>query len=147
MTTITATLSAGTRVRLSGAEHEWGADEPADVGGTDTGPTPYELLLGALASCTCITVSLYAQRKGIALGRVSARFGHDRVHRNDCEECESERPGYLDRITGEIIISADANHEQRQRLAQVAVRCPVRRTLENRIDFTDDVRFEPARPA
>ena len=111
------------------------------MGGGDSGPTPYDLLLGALAACTCITVSLYAARRGIPLAGVSARFEHDRVHRRDCEDDASGSMRFLDRIAGEIVISGDTDEEQRRRLAQVAVRCPVRRTLEGDIQFSDEVRF------
>jgi uncharacterized OsmC-like protein len=142
VTMISATLTAGTAVQLTGGDHTWRADEPEDVGGTDSGPTPYELLLGALAACTCMTVSLYAARRGIALVSVEARFSHDRTHRRDCEDCADERSAFMDRITGEIVIAADADRDQRRRLADVAVRCPVRRTLEADIDFSDHVRFE-----
>ena len=142
MTTITATLTAGTAVDLSSGSHHWRADEPADVGGDDSGPTPYDLLVGALAACTCITVSLYAARRAIPLAGISARFEHDRIHRRDCEDDASGSLRFLDRITGEIVISSDADDEQRHRLAQVALRCPVRRTLESQVQFGDEVRFE-----
>jgi putative redox protein len=145
VTTVTATLSAGTAVDLSSAGHNWRADEPAEAGGTDSGPTPYDLLLGALASCTCITVSLYAARRGIALAGVTARFEHDRVHRQDCEEDPAGSTGFIERVNGEVVITAEADGEQRRRLAQVASRCPVRRTLEGHIQFADVVRFaEPS---
>lgn len=148
MAAITATLTAGTAVELSDGRHQWLADEPLDAGGTDTGPSPYDLLLGALAACTCITLSLYASNKGITLHSVTARFEHDRVHRRDCEddaETVGSSAGYLDRIRSEIVIAADADDAQRRRLAEVAVRCPVHRTLERHIQFSDTVEFRGQR--
>lgn len=146
MTAITAALTAGTAVQLSNGRHHWEADEPPDAGGSDTGPNPYELLLGALAACTCITISLYAEHKGIALRQVSARFEHDRVHARDCEGCvddedKADEGGVLDRITSDIVISADVDAGQEKRLAAVALRCPVHRVLEGQVVFTETVRF------
>jgi uncharacterized OsmC-like protein len=89
-----------------------------------------------------MTVSLYAARRGIALASVSAHFSHDRTYRRDCEDCADERSAFIDRISGEIVIAADADDDQRRRLADVAVRCPVRRTLQADVEFSDDVRFE-----
>jgi putative redox protein len=142
VTTITATLTHGTAVTLSNGRHEWHGDEPVGAGGSDTGPNPYELLLGALAACTCITLSLYAAHKGITLHKVSARFSHDRTYEQDCDDAAEDRPrsGHLDRITSEIEIESDADEGQKQRLAQVAVRCPVHRTLENQVVFCETVR-------
>jgi putative redox protein len=141
VTAITATLTSGTAVQLSNGRHAWEADEPHDLGGHDTGPTPYELLLGALAACTCITISLYAARKGIEVRSVSARFEHDRVHRRDCDDCADDRPAYLDRVRSHIVIDAEADDTQKARLADVARRCPVHRTLEQAVVLDDEVVF------
>lgn len=132
---ITADLTDGMSVRLTNGRHEWLADEPESAGGADTGPTPYELLLGALAACTCITVAMYCQRKGWALDNVSVEYRHDRVHADDCEDCESDATGYLDRVRSQIFIDGDFDDAQRERLAQVAVRCPVHKTLDKGITF------------
>lgn len=74
MTQITATLTSGMAVTVSNGRHEWFGDEPFDVGGTDTGPSPYELLLGSLAACTCVTLAWYCKGKGLPLKSVSATF-------------------------------------------------------------------------
>ena len=85
MATITADLVEGFRVEINNGRHHWTADEPVDLGGTDEGPNPYELLLGALAACTNITVAMYARRKEWSLDSISVRYEFDRVHADDCE--------------------------------------------------------------
>lgn len=138
MTLISADLTDGTTVRVSNGRHVWHGDEPEQLGGADEGPTPYELLLGALAACTCITVALYCRRKGWQLDAVSVEYRHDRVHAEDCDECESEASGYLDRVRSWIFIDGDFDDAQRERLAEVAVRCPVHKTLDKGITFADE---------
>ncbi len=78
MVWITASMTENTRVELTNGRHEWKADEPIEKEGDDTGPTPYELLLGSLAACTLITLQLYARHKGIELGGVTARYEHEK---------------------------------------------------------------------
>ena len=142
MSTITAELTGGYAVDLrSSSGHTWTADEPVAAGGTDTGPTPYELLLGALAACTTITVSMYAQRKGWAVDGIEVSYAHDRVHVDDCAECESHHRGYIDRIVSRITIRGDLDDAQRQRLTEVAGRCPVHKTLEKGVHLEDHVTF------
>lgn len=139
MATITADLTSGFLVEIRNDRHVWRADEPIDVGGTDTGPTPYELLLGAVASCTAITLSMYAQRKGLDVEAISVRYTYDRIHADDCADCDDDASGYLDHVTSEIFIDGTFDDDQRARLAQIATRCPVHRTLEAGVHFTDRV--------
>jgi putative redox protein len=139
MPTITADLSDGYVVLLGNGTHEWTADEPSDIGGTDTGPTPYELLLGALGACTVITISMYAKRKGISVDHVSARYTYDKVHADDCDLCEEDAIGWLDRVTAQIFIDGEFTDEQRVRLSEIAQRCPVHKTLEKGIHFEEEV--------
>ncbi len=142
MATITAELDEGMAVTLeSDAGHRWQADEPEEAGGSGTGPDPYELLLGSLAACTCITVKMYAREKGWALEAVSARYRHDRVHADDCDECDDDQSGYIDRVTGDLTITGDLDDQQQRRLAEVAGRCPVQKTLEKGVHVVDDVSF------
>jgi putative redox protein len=84
MTQITATLTSGMAVTVSNGRHEWFGDEPLEAGGTDTGPSPYELLLGSLAACTCVTLAWYCKHKGLPLKSVSATYDFSRVHADDC---------------------------------------------------------------
>jgi putative redox protein len=112
--------------------HEIVADEPLDAGGQDLGPNPYELLLSALGACTAMTVKLYAQRKGWDLDGVEVALSHDRIHAADCADCET-RDGFLDRITKHLTLHGALDAEQRQRLAEIAERCPVQKTLTRKI--------------
>jgi putative redox protein len=139
MATITAELVGDMEVTISSTDHTWTADEPADVGGTDAGPDPYELLLGSLAACTCITVAMYARRKGIALTSVSADYTHEKVHSDDCDDCDDDRSGFIDRVTSRIYVDGDFDDATRRRLQEVATRCPVHKTLENGVVFAETV--------
>jgi putative redox protein len=110
------------------------ADEPRELGGQGSGPTPYDLLLGALGSCTSMTVGLYARKKKWPLEDVTVRLTHDRVHETDCENCV-EHPQSLDRITLMLELNGALSDEQRQRLAEVAALCPVHKTLTSKIQI------------
>ncbi len=108
--------------------HRLVADEPKDVGGNDEGPTPYDLLLAALGSCTSMTVGLYARRKGWPLQDVTARLRHSRIHATDCAECETKE-GKIDRIELDVELVGPLSDEQRSKLLEIAKKCPVHRTL------------------
>ena len=139
MATITAELTENYRVNITNGEHVWRADEPHDFGGDNTGPNPYDLLLGSLAACTTITVAFYAKKKGIKLSSVSAEYSFDRVHADDCEQCDDEHSGMVDRITSQIFIDGDFDQATRERLQEVAVRCPVHKTLAAGVVFDETV--------
>lgn len=109
-------------------------DEPVELGGTDTGPTPYEYLLAALGSCTSMTVGLYARRRGWPLTDVTVRLVHERVHETDCEEC-FDQPRWLERVTLTLELAGPLSDEQRARLREIAARCPVKKTLTSNIDI------------
>lgn len=108
--------------------HRLVADEPKDVGGDDEGPTPYDLLLAALGSCTSITVTMYARRKSWPLQGITARLRHSRIHATDCAECETKE-GKIDRIELDIEFAGPLSDEQRSKLLEIAEKCPVHRTL------------------
>lgn len=114
--------------------HRLVSDEPAGAGGTDTGPTPYDLLLAALGACTSMTAALYARRKSWPLESVTVRLRHNRIHAEDCANCETQ-DGMLDRIDVSIEFAGPLTQEQRSRLHEITGRCPVRRTLESEIEI------------
>ena len=108
--------------------HQLTADEPKDMGGDDEGPTPYDLLLAALGSCTSITVTMYAQNKSWPLQDVTVQLRHSRIYATDCAECETKE-GKIDRIELDIEFAGPLSSEQRSKLLEIAKKCPVHRTL------------------
>ena len=114
------------------------ADEPKDVGGTDEGPSPYELLLGALGACTAMTIILYAKRKKWPVERVTVELEHDRVHAEDCAVCE-DQDVFLDRVRKRIIVDGPLHEEQRARLEEISRKCPVQRTLVGSVRLEDEL--------
>src|SRR5262245_15135602 len=124
--------AAGFAQQIAIGQHRLFADEPASVGGTDTGPNPYDLLLAALGSCTSITVAMYARRKRWPLESVTVRLSHSKVHAADCADCET-KVGLLDHVHRDVEVSGPLSEEQRARLLDIASKCPVHRTLESDI--------------
>ena len=126
--------AAGFAQQISVGRHRFPGDEPVPVGGTDTGPSPYDLLLAALGACTSMTVAMYARRKQWPLEAVTVRLRHSRVHAADCESCET-KDALLDRIERDVELTGSLSEEQRARLLAIANKCPVHRTLTSEIDI------------
>lgn len=140
MASVTATLGSGYRVEVSNQRHQWFADEPPNADGTDTAPSPYELLLGSLAACTLITLRMYAQHKGITLDWIKAEY---QFGRHQLEEGSQK----VERIVSHITVGGTFDEAQRQRLRQIAARCPVHHTLTHGLEIIDHVSFgEPTLP-
>ncbi len=116
------------------------ADEPVSVGGTDQGPTPYDLLLASLGACTAMTLRIYADRRGWPLEGVTIRLWQSRVYEKDCEECDVKQVG-IDQVEREIDLAGPLNEEQQEGLLRIADRCPVGQTLAR------GFRIVPARAA
>ena len=115
--------------------HRFFADEPVKLGGFDSGPGPYDLLLAGLGACTSMTVRLYADFKKIPLENVSVRLSHGKIHAKDCATCET-KVSMVDHIDRAITLEGPLDDEQRKRLMEIADKCPVHRTLESKIEIS-----------
>jgi uncharacterized OsmC-like protein/esterase/lipase len=112
--------------------HQLLADEPVAAGGDDTGLAPYDLLLAGLGACTSMTMRLYADRKLLPLERTTVTLRHNKIHAEDCAECET-KAGMLDQIERVIAMEGPLDAEQRKRLIEIADKCPVHRTLTSEV--------------
>ncbi len=134
--------SRGVRVRESGSgrflqqvevgPHQLNADEPLALGGEDAGPNPYEFVLAGLGACTSMTLRMYAERKGIPLEGVDVSLELHKIHAQDCADCLSEQ-GTVDEIHRQITLIGDLSPAQRERLLEIANRCPVHRLLTGEV--------------
>lgn len=122
---------------LSG-RHRLAADEPVAAGGSDLGPNPYDYLLAGLGACTSMTLRLYADRKQWPLEKVTVRLSHEKIHASDCADCETKE-GRIDQIEREIEIEGPLDAAQRQRLLEIAEKCPVHRTLHSEIKIVSNL--------
>ncbi|MCV9962721.1 bifunctional alpha/beta hydrolase/OsmC family protein [Pararhizobium sp. BT-229] len=119
---------------VQAGSHRLFADEPENVGGLDSGPSPYDFLSIALGACTSMTLRLYADHKKLTLGRIGVDVSHTKIHAKDCEACtEQERSGSarIDQFERVISIDGDVSEEFRDKIAEIAGKCPVHRTLES----------------
>jgi len=117
---------------ITAGRHHLSADEPPSVGGDNTGPTPYDLLLAGLGACTTMTLRMYANRKKLPLERATVTLTHAKVHAEDCAECETQE-GKVDRIGRAIVLEGALDAQQRADLMRIADRCPVHRTLTSEV--------------
>ena len=128
---------AGFRTEMLANGFSLVADEPVSLGGTNTGPNPYDFLGAGLAACTAMTLRMYADHKKWPLEAVEVRLTHKKVHAKDCEHCE-QTDGKIDVIERELTLFGPLDEAQRQRIKQIADRCPVHRTLESKVEiFTE----------
>jgi uncharacterized OsmC-like protein/alpha/beta superfamily hydrolase len=130
---------AGFAQTIVARRHRLTADEPEELGGTDTGPTPYDLLLAALGACTSMTLRMYADFKGLPLEGVHVRLRHGKIHAVDCAHCDTKE-GKIDRIEREIEVLGALTEEQRLKLLEIADKCPVHRTLDSEIEIVSRLR-------
>ena len=126
--------SAGFAQAVQIGRHRLAGDEPVAFGGTDTGPSPYDLLLASLGTCTSMTISLYARKRSWPLESVTVSLHHSKIHAVDCAECETKE-GKIDRIEREIHLTGPLTDEQRSKLMEIADRCPVHQTLTSEINI------------
>jgi putative redox protein len=117
---------------VTSGRHVLLADEPLANGGNDTGPDPYDYLLAALGSCTAMTLRVYARMKKWPLQKVRVQLAHDKIYAADCADCETKE-GKVDRIERTVVLEGPLDDEQRERLLEIADRCPVHKTLTSEI--------------
>jgi len=125
---VSARSVGGYKVEISTGVHTFLTDEPPGIG-DDAGPGPYDLLLSALAGCKIMTVLMYARRKEWPLEGVEVKLSTSRMHARDCEDCESDPSALIDLIEVDISFEGQLEADQVSRLAEIADRCPVHRTL------------------
>jgi putative redox protein len=129
---VTGRMADDFRVSINANGHRLRGDEPVEHGGAGGGPNPYDLLAAALASCTVMTLNMYARHKKLPLDLVEAHVRHEKIHAKDCEDCET-REGKIDRFERTLVVTGDLDEKQRQRLLEIADKCPVHRTLQSEI--------------
>ena len=127
-------LKEGFRTQITAGQHRLIADEPKEAGGTDEGPSPYELLLASLGACTAMTLKMYVERKKLPVTDVEVLLTFDRIHIDDCESCVKEdmlNDQKVQHISRLIYVTGDVTEEQKERLLYIAGRCPVHVTLHS----------------
>lgn len=129
---ICRTGDEGYTTQIQAGDHSLLADEPEKLGGNDLGPTPYDLLIAGLGSCTSITLRMYADRKKWPLKEVKVLLQHNKIHEKDCEACENAN-AKIDHIERQIELDGELSAEQRKRLLEIADKCPVHKTLHSKI--------------
>lgn len=126
---VVRTGNEGYTTEVKAGNHQLLADEPTDVGGNDFGPTPYDFLATALGACTTMTLRMYADHKKWDLQEVTVHLQHDKIHMDDKDmEGKGGKIDYIDRI---IELEGNLDETQRQRLLEIADRCPVHKTLNS----------------
>jgi uncharacterized OsmC-like protein len=128
------TMKEGFRTQITAGAHTLIADEPKEAGGTDEGPSPYELLLAALGACTAMTLKMYVERKKLPITDVEVSLTFDRIHIDDCESCVKEERlnnQEVQHISRLIYVTGDVTEEQKERLLYIAGRCQVHVTLHS----------------
>jgi len=131
---VARTEAAGFATEVRAGKHALLADEPKAVGGTDLGPTPYDLLAAALATCTSMTLRMYAAHKKIDFDSAEVRVSHGRIHADDCVDCE-QAEGMVHEFRRELVLEGNLTDAQRSRMVEIADRCPVHKTLHNEISI------------
>jgi uncharacterized OsmC-like protein len=135
---VTVRAKASLRNEIEVGRHHLVADEPANAGGTDEGPTPYDFLSAGLGACTSMTMRVVAQREKIPLEGAEIQITNDRMYAKDCADCTSST-GYIHRFEVRIKLLGNLTDQQRERLLSVARRCPVAKTLTSEIRIDESL--------
>ena len=125
---------SGFTTRIKAGNHHFVADEPVIVGGNDFGPDPYQLVAAGLAACTSMTIQMYARRKKWNLETVETHINHSKSYIEDCEDCESTS-SKIDTFEREILLTGALDEKQKQRILQIADKCPVHKTLHQKVEI------------
>jgi putative redox protein len=123
---------------IKAGKHHLVADEPKDVGGDDSGPSPYDLLSAALGACTSMTVQMYAKQKEWDLEEATVHINHEKKHNEDALK-KGKKSAKLDHFTRKVELKGNLTQEQRERLLEIANRCPVKRTLSSDIQINSEL--------
>lgn len=124
----------GFTTQMRAGRHYFTLDEPKSFGGEDLGPSPYEMLSAGLAACTSMTIQMYARRKKWPLQNVETHVNHQKSHAVDCENCE-RNSAKIDIFEREIVLKGNLDEPQQQKLLEIADKCPVHRTLSNKVNI------------
>ncbi|MFT4780963.1 MAG: putative OsmC-like protein/pimeloyl-ACP methyl ester carboxylesterase [Psychroserpens sp.] len=114
------------------AKHNFIADEPDSVGGDDFGPSPYDFISAGLAACTVMTLKIYAERKKWDLQEVYAHITYSKKHSDDLM-LDVDKPTRIDHLSKKLTFIGDLDESQRQRLKEIASKCPVHKTLQSEV--------------
>lgn len=124
---------------ITAGQHQLTADEPANVGGNDFGPSPYALLLASLGACTAMTLRMYSDRKGWELEEVIVHLDHEKDYPSDCGQCE-QNDAKIDKIARKIELSGSLDSHMKKKLLEIADKCPVHKTLHGVVHVTTELR-------
>jgi putative redox protein len=144
MSSISVRSEQGYRTAINIRHHTVIADEPEDSGGTDSGPTPMEIMLGTVGACVVVTTEAYARRKGWPLEGVSVDLEMERIPRENYPAYTGDA-AFIHEICEHIHFEGPLTEEQLARLKEIAGKCPVHRVLENPVFFVSELVGEPAR--
>lgn len=137
---VVANLGAeGFTTQMKAGKHFFTVDEPEDFGGKDFGPSPYDLLSAALAACTSMTIQMYARRKKWPVENVETHVNHQKNHAEDCVNCETGS-AKIDVFEREILIRGDLDEKQKEKILQIADKCPVHKTLHNKVEISTELK-------
>ncbi len=137
---VVQTGAEGYLTQVRAGRHDLLADEPVSVGGTNLGPTPYDYLLTALGACTSMTLRMYADLKKMDVRNITVHLTHEKIHRDDCLKCVNDKKsGKIDQIKRILEIEGDITEKQRDRMKEIANRCPVHRTLHGEIEVVTEL--------